>query len=385
MTILFLYDSPLRPEAGGTERATKLVMDEMGRRGHTCIGLLHFNQDNPAEYFLNGERIASLKDFLTKNHVDVVVNQIAFHYWLLKEFLAHGGQEWKYKGGKIVSFMHFDPDFKDFFYASVFAGWKKLSLFRKVKKIGLFFYMPYLKHISQKIKDDSYRYIYERSDAFVVMSPSYIPKIVNHAKLKDDSKMRVITNMLTFPEIADATILDKKEKSVLVVSRMDENQKKISTILKVWRGIKDKNGYTLEIVGTGRDADKYKEWVQKNNLKDVKFYGHQPSLPYYQKASISLMASPREGWGLTITESIQNGVVPVVMNTSSVFSEIIEDGVSGFLPNDLNEFKEKLQTLICNDEKSRTMALAGLERAILFTSSLVGEKWNIVFNEIFEN
>lgn len=385
MTILFMYDSPLNPEAGGTERATQLVMEEMERRGHTCIGLLHFNQDNPDEYFLNGARITSLTDFLSENDVDVVVNQIAFHYWLLKEFLAHGGQEWKKKGGKIVSFMHFDPDFKDFFYKSVFVGWKQLSLFRKIKKVGLFCYMPYLKHISQKIKDDSYRYIYDHSDAFVVLSPSYIPKIVKHAKLKEDSKIRVITNMLTFPEIANATILDKKEKSVLVVSRMNENQKKISTILSAWRGIKEKNGYTLDIVGIGKDADKYKEWVQKNNLQDVIFHGQQSPLLYYQKASIFLMSSPREGWGLTITESFQNGVVPVVMNTSSVFSDIIEDGVSGYLPNNINEFKDRLQTLIINDEKRRAMAYASLERAKLFTSSSVGERWNTILNDIFKN
>ena len=377
-----MYDSPLHPEVGGTERATKLVMDELERRGHICIGLLHFNQNNPDDYFLNGARIESLKDFLAENHVDVVINQIAFHYWLLEEFLSHGGQEWKDKGGKIVSFMHFDPDFKDLFYASVFAGWKQLSWFRKIKKIGLFFYMPYLKHISQKIKDNSYRYIYDRSDAFVVMSPSYIPKIVYHAKLKDDSKMRIITNMLTFPEIANATILDKKEKSVLVVSRMDENQKKISIILKVWRGIKDKNGYTLEIVGTGRDAHKYQEWVQKNNLKDVKFHGHQPPLPYYQKASIFLMASPSEGWGLTITESIQNGVVPVVMNTSSVFYDIIEDGKTGFLANTKEEFASYLQRLIDDDYLRSKMAKAGLKSACSFTSENVGEKWESMLNDI---
>jgi glycosyltransferase involved in cell wall biosynthesis len=377
-----MYDSPLNTEAGGTERATKLVIDELERRGHKCIGLLHFNQDNPDVYFLNGKCIASLSDCLYDNHVSVVVNQIAFHYWLLKEFLAHGGQEWKDKGGKIVSFMHFDPDFKDLFYASVFAGWKQLSLFRKIKKIGLLFYMPYLKHISQKTKDDSYRYIYGRSDAFVVMSPSYISKIVKHAKLKDDSKMRVITNMLTFPEIANANVLDKKEKSVLVVSRMDENQKKISIILKVWRGIKDKYGYTLDIVGTGKDADKYKEWGQKNYLKDVIFHGHQTPLPFYQKASIFLMASPREGWGLTITESIQNGVVPVVMNTSSVFYDIIEDGVSGYLPNNVSEFKDRLQTLISHDDKRIKMALAGLERARLFSPAIVGVKWEEMLNEI---
>lgn len=36
-----MYDSPLLPEKGGTERATKLVVDELNRRGHTAIGLLH--------------------------------------------------------------------------------------------------------------------------------------------------------------------------------------------------------------------------------------------------------------------------------------------------------------------------------------------------------
>lgn len=53
MNLLFMYYCPLRQEAGGTERATKLVMDEMESRGHTCIGLLHFNQGSPDEFFLN--------------------------------------------------------------------------------------------------------------------------------------------------------------------------------------------------------------------------------------------------------------------------------------------------------------------------------------------
>ena len=232
--------------------------------------------------------------------------------------------------------------------------------------------MPYLKNLSRKIKNKSYRYIYDHSDAFIVLSYSHIPKIVKRAKLKNDSKMKVITNMLTFPEIQSATILDKKEKSVLVVSRMDENQKKISTILKAWSGIKNKNGYTLDIVGTGKDINKYKEWVQKNNVTDVIFHGHQSPLPYYQRAAIFLMTSPREGWGLTITESMQNGVVPVVMNTSSVFSEIVENGVSGYLTNDIQEFKEKLQLLILNDENRHKMALAALDKAKCFSQKWLG-------------
>ena len=104
MTILFIYDSLLVPEVGGTERATKLVMDEMELRGNKCIGILHFNQDNPDEYFLNGLRIESLTDFLNDNEVDLVVNQIAYHSWLLKSFLVNGGKEW-YEKEESVSIM----------------------------------------------------------------------------------------------------------------------------------------------------------------------------------------------------------------------------------------------------------------------------------------
>ena len=60
MTILFIYDSPLRPEAGGTERATKLVMDELQRKGHRTIGLLHTSRLDPDNFFLNGEPINPL-------------------------------------------------------------------------------------------------------------------------------------------------------------------------------------------------------------------------------------------------------------------------------------------------------------------------------------
>ena len=150
MTILFIYDSPLIPEAGGTERATQLVMDELECRGHKCIGFLHFNQDNPDEYFLNGEQILTLSDFLNDNHVDVVVNQIAFHFWLLKEFLAHGGNEWKERGGKIVSFMHFDPKPYSKPISSYFRDWSEKNLLGKIKRLALMLYLPFLERKIQK-------------------------------------------------------------------------------------------------------------------------------------------------------------------------------------------------------------------------------------------
>ena len=107
--ILFIYDAPLCPEKGGTERATKLVMDELARRGYKCVGILHFSQQKPDIQYLNGEKIESLTTFLSNNKFDIVVNQIAFHPRFLNQFLSFGGKEWQENGGKIISFMHLDP------------------------------------------------------------------------------------------------------------------------------------------------------------------------------------------------------------------------------------------------------------------------------------
>ena len=69
MNILFIYDAPLRPENGGTERATQLVMNELVRRGHQAIGILHWNQTDPAKVFLNGVLVDSISAFLKENHL----------------------------------------------------------------------------------------------------------------------------------------------------------------------------------------------------------------------------------------------------------------------------------------------------------------------------
>ena len=381
MTVLFMYDSPLLPEKGGTERATKLVMDELSRRGHQTIGLLHFNQANPDEYFLNGERIPSLIDFLNDNRVDVVVNQIAFHYWLLKEFLAHGGQEWRDKGGKIVSFMHFDPTgSKPFPIGELMRDFGKKTLVAKIKRIGMIlFYRPILIRRKRKVGQMSYRYIYNNSDAYVVMSTSYVAPFVKKAGLQETSKMHVITNMLTFPEIADKRIIRQKGNKVVVVARMDEQQKRISTILKVWHTI-DSKDWSLQIIGTGKDEDFYKEMVTEKHIHNVEFLGHQAPWSFYQKAKIFLMSSPREGWGLTITESMQNATVPIVLNTSAVFRDIVRDSIDGFLPNDEHEMAERITQLMNDDILLNQMAEAALVGAARFSPEKVGNQWIRLLN-----
>lgn len=381
MNILFIYDSPLCPEKGGTERATKLAMDELTKRGHTAIGLVHAARTQPDVWYYNGNLLNSLTDFLRSNSIDIVVNQIAFNYWLLESFLRNGGELWHRNGGKIISFMHLDPTPAPKKKLSrYFDNWTRKSFFAKIKRLGLIVYLPLL---NRKIDNEykySMRYLYEHSDRYILMSPSFAPIFSDLCKIDTSTKVRFITNMLTFPNIENDSILESKQNIVLVVARMDDEQKNISFILDVWNKLKDRNGFKLHIVGGGKDEEMLKQKASK--IPDVYFESQQSPLKWYQKSDIFLMASPREGWGLTITESLQCGVVPIVLDTSLVFKDIITNGVDGFLPKNKQEYVTVLQKLILDKCVRTNMAKQGLKSARRYLPSAIGMQWDDVLSEL---
>lgn len=381
MNILFIYDAPLRPEAGGTERATSIVMTELSRRGHNCYGMLHFDQQKPEIQYINGTKIDAIYDYLKSNNIDVVVNQIAFHPRFLSQFLAYGGQQWKEEGGKIISFMHLDPTpVPRKKLKTYFADWSQRSVIGIIKRLVYVFSLPYFYYKSDKQYKSGLTYLYDTSDRYVLMSKSFLPIFSKLANLSDTIKVAFIPNMLTFPEIATEEILEKKDNIVLVVARLDDAQKNISFMIDAWSKVNNHRGYTLHILGDGQDRAMLHKCAE--GVNDIVFEGSQTPLNWYRKAKIFLMASPREGWGLTITESLQNGVVPVVLNTSTVFMDIINDGENGYLPKTIDEYSSYIETLMCNDALRNRMATSGLQTSARFVPQTVGNLWESMLNEV---
>ena len=92
---------------------------------------------------------------------------------------------------------------------------------------------------------------------------------------------------------------------MLIVGRFSESEKRFLLALKAWKEFNSQritNTWELIIIGFGKDENIYKEYARKNKLNNVKFIGKQDPLEYYKKASIFLMTSAFEGFGLTLTE-----------------------------------------------------------------------------------
>lgn len=373
-TILWLYNMPLVPEAGGTERITSLIRNGLLRRGYNCMKMLVVNPETEKITY-EGEQIQDLFEFLKKNNVDTIINQDGITNKVLNVFLNKGGLRWQREGGRIITCLHFDPD-----APSVI----KLFLSKKTKTLKDWFIITKLQLLSsyyQNQKDNQagklYNELYDKSDSFVCLSRTHFAYLHKVMKRTSYEKMVAINNPLTFDDISDISILGKKKKQVLIVARMDEFYKRISLALKAWGFLQDIKDWRLVIVGDGPSLCDYKDYVQKNHLHNVCFEGRQTPETYYKDSSIFLMTSDKEGWGLTLTESLQRGVVPIVMDSCPVFSEIISDGVNGFLTpnNEIKKFADKVRLLMTNHDILYKMEKQALVSASKFNIDNTIEQW----------
>jgi len=379
-TILWLYTKPYNPEVGGIERITDLIMRGLAARGHRCMAMLVIRApQNIMKY--NDEPIEDLYEFLKRNEVDTVMNQVGHSPSELRYFLDKGGKRWHDEGGRIISCLHFHPQPVSVHYQFSIKKNKTWHDYYVIAKSWLFH--DYLYRRDRRVVGKGYRELYDMSDAYVMLSESYRDYICKGAGIIDDRKLIAIGNPLTFSSIADTSILSKKSNTILVVSRLMDWQKRVSLSIKAWEKLSKEQSmqdWKMQIVGDGEDMASYKEYVAKHNIERISFEGQQSPEPYYCDAKIFLMTSKTEGWGLTLTESLQRGVVPIAFDTSTAFHDIIEDGENGFIvkEGDMKTFLEHIRILATKPTVWQEMAQKALESAKNFSIEEISKQWEKV-------
>lgn len=385
MNIAWLFNKSLYKKIGGTERATTLAMEMLQELGHTSFAYIILDEKRGGFSF-EDVPIDDLYIFLKSNNVDIVINQIGYSIHLLKSFLLSGGEKWRHECGKIITYMHFDP--KMMSNLEYFLSIKEKSIKDYLVICKLYLLKRYYLNKERKLYAEIYGYLYNASDRYVTLSSTHFPYLESLLRLNTYDKLYAINNPLTFPDISSPEILKHKEKTILLVARLSEVHKKISVALKVWKRISRKNEYAdwiFKLVGAGEDEQRYRDYVKEHKVERVFFEGERNPEPYYSAASLFLMVSPSEGWGLTITESLQRGVVPIIMNTSPVFSEMVVNNENGILVDDYNvdEFQRAVEKLMTDDDLRNKMAVNALKRAELFSRESTTRKWKELIDGLY--
>lgn len=384
MSILWIYDNAIDPQAGGTERATHLVMNALSERGYRTAGFLVFRQEPPREISdRNGDRVVDLYEFLKENDVRVVVNQIGYSKWLLEEFLGRGGQRWKREGGRIVTKLHFDPAMFSTSLTELTRHWHRRTPIQKARRLGRIILLPMERLKAARTLREAYAYLIEQSDHYIILSEKHREKLCKISGTKYPERIHAIPNPNTYAATFTSDRVKQKGKTVLIVARLDEPQKRISLALKAWGHVMRAGGlteWTLKIVGEGDYGEDYREVVAKKRIPNVKFIGRTNPEPFYEEASLYLHSAKREGWGLTITEAMQKGAVPIVMNSSPVFEELIKPGENGILSEDGNvkSFTLHLIELMKDRDTRERMAVRAIETAQKHNNERIVKQWSAV-------
>jgi len=144
-----------------------------------------------------------------------------------------------------------------------------------------------------------------------------------------------IENYTTTHNLSDI----EKENYFLSIGRL-EPQKGLQHTIRAFAEVnKSHPDMFLKILGQGSLEEELKNLVRILNIEDkVIFKGFQiNTIPYYLKAKATILTSHYEGFPNVLVESITLGTPVIAFNCPSGPSEIIQDGINGYLVDFMNE------------------------------------------------
>ena len=388
MNILFCNTSNVSEIKGGTERITARISKGLTEKGHRCFLAYKTEIDAslPITKFVASINVTkeSLEDFILVNEINAIIVQKMTRD-VKKMYAIREKHGLKFM---ILTVLHFNPGYEELSatFKSFYTGLAHFSCISEyVKDVIRTSVYPLYKLFYPLRNKELYRTVYRYSDKVILLSDSFIREYVDYAGLKDLSKFYVIPNALSYSDFLKNEDLDKKSNQVLIVSRMEETQKRISIALKVWKSVEEDEAFadwSMVIVGTGKDLGNYKRLQASLNLRRVDFVGRQQPQEYYEQSRIFLMTSAYEGWGLTLTEAQQFGCVPIAFDAYTSLRDIVTDGENGIVvPEAETElYARKLKELMSDDSVWRNMARNAIQSSVRFSIEHVINLWENLLN-----
>ena len=172
--------------------------------------------------------------------------------------------------------------------------------------------------------------VLDKADNVLAVSNSLMNKIINTNVKNIQNKTFIHQNAVDvnkFKEISNK--LQKNKPSVIFIGHL-EKRKNVELILNAKK--LSSMDYELIFVGDGKEANKLKYRVKKENIEDVKFLGYRKNVEnILSKADVLVLPSIEEGFGIVLIEALACGL-PVIGSNVDGIKEVITPDV-GLLIN----------------------------------------------------
>lgn len=199
--------------------------------------------------------------------------------------------------------------------------------------------------------------------------------------------MTVLPNPLTFEPVKN---ISHKEKIILSTGRLDVwKVKGFDNLIRAWGRIaKQHPEWKLMIAGTG--SFKSKEYLvrltQEEQVKDsVLFIGFCNNIiDYYKKASIFVLSSRYEGFGMALTEAMSQGCACIACDFNGRQREIIQNDSQGIVCSNDNylELSDAIKRMIEDEQYREKCRINAIERSKYYSLDKTIDRWERIFQSL---
>lgn len=216
----------------------------------------------------------------------------------------------------------------------------------------------------------------------------------------------VLPNPLSLEVVAE---IPHKEKVILAAGRLDAWYVKgfdvlIKAFSKLVQGLRFKvqgslkpsseelivksGGWKLQIAGTGseKNLNYLKGLCQENGVEDyVEFLGFQKDIEkLYQKASIFVLSSRYEGFGLVLIEAMSQGCACIACDYKGRQREIIQNDSQGLCcePDDVDALAEAMRKMMTDDQYRESVRKNAVERSKYYSLENTIQRWEKLLDKV---
>lgn len=216
----------------------------------------------------------------------------------------------------------------------------------------------------------------------------------------------VLPNPLSLEVVAE---IPHKEKVILAAGRLDAWYVKgfdvlIKAFSKLVQGLRfkvqgslkpsseelivNRYGWKLQIAGTGseKNLNYLNQLCKENGVEDyVEFLGFQKDIEkLYQKASIFVLSSRYEGFGLVLIEAMSQGCACIACDYKGRQREIIQNDSQGLCcePDDVDALAEAMRKMMTDDQYRESVRKNAVERSKYYSLENTIQRWEKLLDKV---
>ena len=229
---------------------------------------------------------------------------------------------------------------------SVRSFWKKLKHLRWYSFIGM------------------QKRVVKRLPKFITVSEFSKTDILGEFNVPAD-RFHVVPNGINTELFYPLPHIEREPNRLIVTNSADQPLKGLYYLLQAVHAISKEREIRLTVIGTPKEGGGIEKLVKDLDLsRIIDFTGrvsNEEFRKHYAKASIAVVPSVYEGFGLPVGEAMASGI-PVISTTGGALPEVAGDAAMLVPPENPEALKKAIEELLDNPEKAKQLGEAGYKR-----------------------